>query len=82
MRAFMTTPLRPESVAAAKARAYTVGEHIAFGSGDYRPGTAEEIGLVFHELVHVAQQGRGAPRLPSLTRSLHRTMPSSRRRVP
>jgi hypothetical protein len=59
------------SVAAAKARAYTAGSHIAFAIGEYRPGTAEGMDLIFHELVHVAQQGPGAAASPvprSITR--------------
>jgi hypothetical protein len=34
-----------------------VGEHIAFGPGEYRPGTIEGDTLLAHELAHVAQQG-------------------------
>ena len=38
------------------ARAFAVGEHIAFGSGEYRPGTEAGDTLLAHELAHVAQQ--------------------------
>lgn len=41
-----------------KARAYTVGEHIVFGSGAWAPGTLAGLGLLAHELAHVAQQAR------------------------
>jgi hypothetical protein len=41
------------------ARAFAVGERIAFGSGEYRPGTLVGDALIAHELAHVAQQ-RGA----------------------
>ena len=41
------------------ARAFTVGEHIAFGSGEYRPGTLIGDALIAHEMAHVVQQ-RGA----------------------
>ena len=41
------------------ARAFTVGSHIAFAPGEYRPGTLEGDALIAHELAHVAQQ-RGA----------------------
>ncbi len=41
------------------ARAFTVGSHVAFGSGEYRPGTPVGDALVAHELAHVVQQ-RGA----------------------
>ena len=40
------------------ARAFTVGEHIAFGSGEYKPGTLIGDAIIAHELAHVAQQGR------------------------
>ena len=39
------------------ARAFTVGRHVAFGAGEYRPGTIAGDALVAHELAHVAQQG-------------------------
>ena len=38
------------------ARAYTVGSHIAFGSGEYAPATAKGKRLLAHELTHVVQQ--------------------------
>lgn len=38
------------------ARAFTVGEHIAFGSGEYQPGTLLGDTLIAHELAHVVQQ--------------------------
>ena len=41
-------------------RAFTVGHHIAFGAGEYHPGTPIGDALIAHELAHVAQQ-RGAP---------------------
>jgi hypothetical protein len=41
------------------ARAFTVGNHVAFASGQYRPGTLEGDALIAHELAHVLQQGRG-----------------------
>ena len=43
-----------------KARAFTVGEHVAFGSDEYRPGTLVGDALIAHELAHVVQQGGGA----------------------
>jgi len=59
------------SAAAANVRAYTIGSHIAFGGGEYRPQTGKGIGLLFHELVHVVQQGAGAPASP-IPRSITR----------
>lgn len=44
------------------ARAFTVGEHVAFGAGEYRPGTPEGDALMAHELTHVVQQGGGRTR--------------------
>ncbi|MEP9358068.1 DUF4157 domain-containing protein [Sphingomonas sp. KR3-1] len=41
------------------ARAYTTGQDIVFGRGEYRPGTAEGTRLLAHELAHVVQQRRG-----------------------
>jgi hypothetical protein len=50
-----------ESARQVSARAYTVGSHIVFGSGQFRPGTGEGRRLLAHELVHVMQQsGRPA----------------------
>lgn len=39
------------------ARAFTVGEHVAFGAGEYKPGTLFGDALIAHELAHVVQQG-------------------------
>ncbi|MCI0397888.1 MAG: DUF4157 domain-containing protein [Chloroflexi bacterium] len=39
------------------AHAFTVGEHVAFGAGEYRPGTLLGDALIAHELAHVVQQG-------------------------
>jgi hypothetical protein len=47
------------SAAAVGARAYTMGQDIVFGRGEYRPGTAEGTRLLAHELTHVVQQRRG-----------------------
>ncbi|HSR49596.1 MAG TPA: DUF4157 domain-containing protein [Acidobacteriota bacterium] len=38
------------------ARAFTVGRHVAFGAGEYRPGTLVGDALIAHELAHVVQQ--------------------------
>jgi hypothetical protein len=43
----------------ANARALTVGNHIAFDSGEYQPGTLVGDALLAHELAHTVQQ-RGA----------------------
>ena len=45
-----------QTARALNARAYTVGPDIAFGSGQYRPGTDSGRRLLAHELVHTVQQ--------------------------
>lgn len=45
-----------ESARAVNALAYTVGRDVAFGAGQYAPGTAEGRRLLAHELTHVVQQ--------------------------
>ena len=39
-----------------KARAFTVGKDIAFGNGEYQPGTLVGDALIAHELAHTVQQ--------------------------
>ena len=46
-----------ESARAVNARAYTVGQDIAFASGQYQPSTDEGSALLAHELAHTVQQG-------------------------
>ncbi len=41
------------------ARAFTVGSDIAFGPGEYQPGTMIGDALIAHELAHVVQQSGG-----------------------
>jgi hypothetical protein len=43
------------------ARAFTVGRHVAFRAGDYRPGTFSGDRLIGHELAHAVQQGFREP---------------------
>jgi hypothetical protein len=38
------------------ARAFTVGRHVAFGQGEYKPGTMLGDALIAHELAHTLQQ--------------------------
>ncbi|HSJ98263.1 MAG TPA: DUF4157 domain-containing protein, partial [Myxococcota bacterium] len=47
------------------ARAFTVGNHIAFGSGELNPDSAEGRRLLAHELAHVIQQTGARPRRPA-----------------
>jgi hypothetical protein len=50
------------------ARAFTVGNHIAFGSGEHKPGTLVGDALLAHELAHVVQQkNKGAAKNNSET---------------
>ena len=41
------------------AQAFTLGEHVAFGQGSFRPGTPAGDALLAHELAHVVQQSGG-----------------------
>ncbi len=38
------------------ARAFTIGQHVAFGAGEYRPGTLVGDAILAHELAHTQQQ--------------------------
>ena len=55
------------SAEAVGAQAYTVGAHIAFRGGAYRPQTADGKRLLAHELTHVVQQSQ-AGAAPHLSR--------------
>ena len=48
-----------ESARHLSARAYTAGDHVVFGAGEYAPGTSGGRWLLAHELTHVAQQSSG-----------------------
>lgn len=53
----------PKAAAAAdsiNARAFTVGNHVAFNKGEYQPGTDSGKEVLAHELTHVRQQTNGA----------------------
>ena len=52
-----------ESARAVNALAYTVGNNIVFGSGEFAPATNEGRKLLAHELTHVAQQSGPAGKL-------------------
>lgn len=47
------------SAHAVNALAYTVGEHVVFGAGQFAPTTFAGRRLLAHELTHVIQQGHG-----------------------
>jgi hypothetical protein len=40
------------------ARALTIGHHLIFGAGEYRPGTLEGDAILAHEIAHAEQQQR------------------------
>jgi len=46
------------------ARAFTLGRDVAFGAGEYRPGTPTGDALIAHELAHVVQQGAAESAAP------------------
>jgi Domain of unknown function (DUF4157) len=46
-----------ESAQAVCARAFTVGQDVVFGAGEYRPETNDGKRLIAYELTHVVQQG-------------------------
>lgn len=51
-----TDTMAAESAAAVQARAYTVGNQIVFGEGQYQPATNAGQRLLAHELTHTVQQ--------------------------
>ena len=51
--------------AALGARAFTIGNDIVFGAGEYQPGTLPGDSLIAHELAHTIQQGSGMSRSAS-----------------
>jgi hypothetical protein len=52
-----TNPQAAESAKAVNAHAYTVGQNVVFGAGQYQPHSSAGQKLLAHELVHVVQQG-------------------------
>jgi len=63
---FSQVRVHTNSAAARSARevsalAFTVGNHIAFAAGQYRPGSEKTNRLLAHELAHVVQQGGAEP---------------------
>ncbi|MDL1963327.1 MAG: DUF4157 domain-containing protein, partial [Deltaproteobacteria bacterium] len=50
-------PQAADSARTISARAYTTGQDIVFGAGEYAPETTEGKKLIGHELTHVVQQG-------------------------
>jgi Domain of unknown function (DUF4157) len=54
--------LAHQSSADIQAKAYTHGNHIAFGAGEYQPQSESGKHLLAHELTHVVQQASGTSR--------------------
>jgi hypothetical protein len=54
-----TDSVSADAARAIGARAFTVGSHIAFAPGEFRPQEPEGERLLAHELAHVAQQNSG-----------------------
>ncbi|WP_406102663.1 DUF4157 domain-containing protein [Streptomyces sp. NBC_01003] len=54
-----TSPAATASANALRARAYTVGQDIVFGPGEYRPEHTAGRALIAHELTHTVQQALG-----------------------
>jgi hypothetical protein len=52
------------AAAALDARAFTVGQHIHFGAGEYDPRSQPGMRLLAHELAHTVQQSRVGPGTP------------------
>jgi hypothetical protein len=77
-----TGPAADEAARSIDAKAFTLGQTIAFASGAYQPQTSEGKQLLAHELVHVVQQGAtglGAEGLADgsvQTTIVHRTLPA------
>lgn len=61
-----TDPKAAEISGSMNARAFAVGHHIAFGSGEYAPGTLLGDALIAHELAHTLQQ-QGAEQSDALS---------------
>jgi len=55
-----TGPRAAEACDQINARAFTVGNHVAFNHGEYDPESAEGQHVIAHELAHVRQQTGGA----------------------
>jgi hypothetical protein len=56
---------------ALEARAFTVGQDIVFGEGEYAPATHEGRQVLAHELTHTVQQGAAGDRIQRLKISPH-----------
>jgi len=76
-----TGPAAAQACESINARAFTVGNHVAFNRGEYDPESAEGQHVIAHELAHVRQQTDGAvSMLPqkSISKQTERTPDTSR----
>ena len=64
-------PRAAESAQQVNALAYTVGSHVVFGAGQYRPNSVSGQRLLAHELTHVVQQTK-SPRVHTPRPSIQR----------
>jgi hypothetical protein len=60
-----TDEMAARSADSLNALAYTVGNNVLFGEGQYQPNTVEGKRLLAHELVHIVQQGEAPIRMNS-----------------
>jgi hypothetical protein len=67
-----------ESARAVSARAYTAGNHVVFGHGQFAPGRPGGDRLLAHELTHVTQQASGPVEGTPITDGLSVTRPGDR----
>ena len=58
-----------ESARAVNSLAYTVGQDVVFGTGQYAPRTVKGQGLLAHELTHTIQQGINSSQLDEISLS-------------
>ena len=70
-----TGSMAQQSAREINAHAYTAGNNIVFGPGQYSPGTREGKHLLAHELTHVVQQNTGLTNSPAI---VHRRRCTSR----
>jgi len=71
-----------ESAQGVHARAYTVGDHVVFGTGHYRTTTLEGQALLAHELTHVVEATPGIHRDKDPThKDVPRTIPAADIRI-
>lgn len=77
------TDTRAAEVAqAVNARAFTLGNNVVFGEGEYAPETSSGKLLIAHELTHTIQQGTDLKREPKFNRLLTAPMQIARQGVP